>query len=132
MLQVSWEKVSLTLLNGLHGADQLLNHSARTKILAAGIYLLYANGRVSFLAFCFIASLTDDLARWGREATPRIQGMHKCRTAALHILTVSATVVEMVKEDFFILDLQVRLSRNCLLSVDLVVISSISIFVVGS
>ncbi|VDN20259.1 unnamed protein product [Gongylonema pulchrum] len=43
---VSLEKVSETLLDSdAHVTDKPLNHHARSKILATGIYLLYADGR---------------------------------------------------------------------------------------
>lgn len=50
--QVPVEKVLETLLDGVDGNEKPLNYNARTKLLAAGIYLLYAEGRVCY-ADCF-------------------------------------------------------------------------------
>uniref|UniRef100_A0A158Q770 1-phosphatidylinositol 4-kinase n=1 Tax=Elaeophora elaphi TaxID=1147741 RepID=A0A158Q770_9BILA len=45
MKNVPVEKVLETLLDGVRGNEKPLNYNARTKLLAAGIYLLYAEGR---------------------------------------------------------------------------------------
>ncbi|KAL4002855.1 Phosphatidylinositol 3- and 4-kinase family protein [Acanthocheilonema viteae] len=45
MKNVSVKKVLETLLDGVDGNEKPLNYNARTKLLAAGIYLLYAEGR---------------------------------------------------------------------------------------
>ncbi|CAG9533242.1 unnamed protein product [Cercopithifilaria johnstoni] len=45
MKNVPVEKVLKILLDGVGGDEKPLNYNARTKLLAAGIYLLYAEGR---------------------------------------------------------------------------------------
>ncbi|VDN02816.1 unnamed protein product [Thelazia callipaeda] len=45
MDNVPLEKVLETLLDGVDESEKPLNHNVRTKLIACGIYLLYANGR---------------------------------------------------------------------------------------
>ncbi|VDO41825.1 unnamed protein product [Brugia timori] len=45
MNSVPVKKVLKTLLDGVDGSEKPLNYNARTKLLAVGIYLLYAEGR---------------------------------------------------------------------------------------
>ncbi|VDM94308.1 unnamed protein product [Onchocerca ochengi] len=45
MKNVPVQKLFETLLDGIDGSEKPLNYNARTKLLAAGIYLLYAEGR---------------------------------------------------------------------------------------
>nr|CRZ25602.1 Bm7141 [Brugia malayi] len=45
MKNVPVKKVLKTLLDGVDGSEKPLNYNARTKLLAVGIYLLYAEGR---------------------------------------------------------------------------------------
>ncbi|KAM3723763.1 Phosphatidylinositol 4-kinase alpha [Dirofilaria immitis] len=45
MKNISVKKILDTLLNGVDGSEKPLNYNARTRLLAVGIYLLYAEGR---------------------------------------------------------------------------------------